>query len=188
MPLWTNMATTELLDWTRFKFEHYYNANVLWWSTEEGACRRKDSRCWLRLSLAFFSGRQTGQSCLVQFFQCEMICLDEAQWATAETETEESLSQSASVSNCFKTGSKKILWESRSAKQTHTHLPQVISLKPQQRMPFFLWRVIFCSSQEVKTYYEWHKSQANRCFNYNYGERGFQTMTFHHRRDYPVGQ
>lgn len=38
-----------------------------------------DSRCWVRLSLAFFSGRQTGQSCRVQFFQWEMICLDEAQ-------------------------------------------------------------------------------------------------------------
>lgn len=40
-------------------------------------------RCWVRLSLAFFSGRQTGQSCRVQFFQGEMICLDDAQWATA---------------------------------------------------------------------------------------------------------
>lgn len=40
-------------------------------------------RCWVRLSLAFFSGRQTGQSCRVQFFQWEMICLDDAQWATA---------------------------------------------------------------------------------------------------------
>lgn len=40
-------------------------------------------RCWVRLSLAFFRGRQTGQSCRVQFFQWEMICLDDAQWATA---------------------------------------------------------------------------------------------------------
>lgn len=42
------------------------------------------SRCWVRLSLAFFSGRQTGQSCRVQFFQWEMICLDDAQWGTVE--------------------------------------------------------------------------------------------------------
>lgn len=42
------------------------------------------SRCWVRLSLAFFKGKQTGQSCRVQFFQWDMICLDDAQWATAE--------------------------------------------------------------------------------------------------------
>lgn len=39
-------------------------------------------RCWFRLSLAFFRGRHTGQSCRVQFFQWEMICLEDAQWAT----------------------------------------------------------------------------------------------------------
>lgn len=40
--------------------------------------------CWFRLSPALLSGKHTGQSCLVQFFQWEMICLEEAQWATAE--------------------------------------------------------------------------------------------------------
>lgn len=53
----------------------------------------KHSHCWFLLSPAFFSGRHTGQSCRVQFFQWEMICLDEAQCATGgeETETERSL-------------------------------------------------------------------------------------------------
>jgi hypothetical protein len=37
---------------------------------------------WPRLSLACFKGKQTGQSLLLQFFQCEIICLDDAQWAT----------------------------------------------------------------------------------------------------------
>ena len=40
----------------------------------------------LLLSDACFRGRHTGQSCLRQFFQCEMICRDEAQWATNEKE------------------------------------------------------------------------------------------------------
>ena len=39
------------------------------------------------LSDACFRGRQTGQSCRRQFFQCEIICLDEAQCAT-ETKTQ----------------------------------------------------------------------------------------------------
>lgn len=39
-------------------------------------------RCWFLLSLAFFSGRHTGQSCRVQFFQWDMIWRDDAQWAT----------------------------------------------------------------------------------------------------------
>lgn len=42
----------------------------------------RHSHCGFLLSPAFFSGRQTGQSCLVQFFQWEMICLEEAQCAT----------------------------------------------------------------------------------------------------------
>lgn len=43
--------------------------------------------CWFRLSLAFFKGRQTGQSCRVQFFQWEMICREDAQWATMTRKT-----------------------------------------------------------------------------------------------------
>ena len=35
------------------------------------------------LSDASFTGTQTGQSCLKQFFQCEMIARDEPQWTTA---------------------------------------------------------------------------------------------------------
>uniref|UniRef100_A0A6B0TV04 Putative secreted protein n=1 Tax=Ixodes ricinus TaxID=34613 RepID=A0A6B0TV04_IXORI len=38
--------------------------------------------CCCRLSEACLSGRQTGQSLRVQFFQCEMICREEAQWGT----------------------------------------------------------------------------------------------------------
>jgi len=41
-----------------------------------------DLHCWFLLSPAFLSGKHTGQSCLVQFFQCEMICREDAQCAT----------------------------------------------------------------------------------------------------------
>lgn len=57
-------------------------------------------RCWVRLSLAFFSGRQTGQSCRVQFFQWEMICLDDAQWATTGIQTERQRDQGGLESWC----------------------------------------------------------------------------------------
>lgn len=64
------------------------NGSVVKWWWFRASCLYL--RCWVRLSLAFFSGRQTGQSCRVQFFQWEMICLDDAQWATAEeTQTNE---------------------------------------------------------------------------------------------------
>ena len=42
-----------------------------------------NSPCWDRLSEAFFKGKHTGQSLRVQFFQWEIICLDDAQCATA---------------------------------------------------------------------------------------------------------
>ena len=36
-------------------------------------------------SVAFFSGKHTGQSVLVQFFQCVIICLDDEQCGTETT-------------------------------------------------------------------------------------------------------
>lgn len=48
------------------------------------ADRQSCLHCWFLLSVAFFKGRHTGQSCRVQFFQWEMICRDDAQWATGD--------------------------------------------------------------------------------------------------------
>lgn len=46
--------------------------------------RYRHSHCGFLLSPAFLRGRHTGQSCLVQFFQWEMIRRDDAQWATSD--------------------------------------------------------------------------------------------------------
>jgi len=45
----------------------YCNSIIPFWQQSNNYLR-----CWFLLSLAFFKGRHTGQSCRVQFFQWEM--------------------------------------------------------------------------------------------------------------------